>query len=201
MIEVEKKFLLTEEEIEKLLLDAVFLEEIELEDVYYDKESLELIKADKYLRKRNGKYEFKIPVGVREEFDVDRYFELEDEDSILKELNLEGGSIEKEMSKVGLVPLATIRSVRRKYKHGDFGIDIDKTDFGYSIVEIEVMIPEEESTINASHRIVDFALSIGLEVAPEDDVRGKLLEYLYREKRGVYDEVINYWRSVGATRL
>lgn len=201
MIEVEKKFLLTTEEIQRLTAHSEFLEEIRLEDVYYDLPGYPLMKHDKYLRSRNGRFELKLPAGDRGEFEVDRYREITNEDEINRELALGEGNTADLLNKIGYSAVATIGSVRKKYRDGEFTIDVDETDFGYNLVEIELMAKDEDKIANATNKIISFALRMGIEVKPEFDVRGKLLEFLYREKPEVYEEIVQFWRSTGSTRL
>src|SRR3989344_3594240 len=185
MIEVEKKFLLSDEEVQKLITNSEFLEEVRLEDMYYDLPGFPLMKHDKYLRSRNGKFELKLPVGDRGKFEVDRYKEVEDESEIKKELSLGGGKILDELEKAGYFVVAHINSSRKEYKNGEFVIDLDLTDFGYKLAEIELMAPDEGGIDRATQKILTFAQGVGIKIMADTDVKGKLLEYLYRQQREV----------------
>lgn len=201
MVEVEKKFLLNEKETEKLVDGAEFLKEVRLEDAYYDLPGFPLIKHDRYLRSRNGKFELKLLAGDRGEFNVNVYEEVEDETEIQSKLSLGDGNMMASLEKAGYFVVAHIKSVRRKYKKGEFSIDLDTTDFGYNLAEIELMVPSGEGVNEATEKILKFATETGVKVAPGIGVRGKLLEFLYRDKPDVYKEIVEFWRSAGSTKL
>ncbi len=201
MIEVEKKFILSEEETQKLIKGSQFTGEIILKDAYYDLPGFPLIKHDKYLRSRNGKFELKLPAGNRGKFEVDQYRETESESEIKKELSLGNGKIEDELKEVGYFVVAQINSVRKKYKNGEFAIDLDLTDFGYKLAEIELMVLNEDDVEGVTRRILTFAQEAGIKIMVDADVKGKLLEYLYRQKPEIYEEIVGFWRSTGLTRL
>ena len=201
MIEIEKKFLLSEEETQKLIKGSKFVGEIRLEDTYYDLLGFSMMKHDKYLRSRNGKFELKLPAGDRGKFEVDRYREIENETEISKELSLGNGKIKDELREAGYFVVAQINSVRKKYKMGEFTVDIDVTDFGYNLAEVELMASSEGDIEDVVQRILSFAREAGIKVLPKTDVRRKLLEYLYRQKPEVYEEIVGFWRSTNSTRL
>lgn len=202
MIEVEKKFILSEGDKEKLLEGADFVGEVKLEDAYYDKPDFSLIKSDRYLRNRNGRFELKLPVSSEmSDVRMDTYQELEDDEEIKEALGLGGGSIEIELDKAGYSPVAEYSSVRRKYKRGEYTIDIDEVSYGYSILEIEVMVNELEGVDAGGKKILDLVESLGLDVDLTKDIRGKLLEYLFREKPDTYEDIVKYWRELGTTGL
>lgn len=60
MIEVEKKFKPTEEQLNAMVTGAEFLCEKVLHDVYYDYPDYRMFKKDVRLRNRNGNFELKI---------------------------------------------------------------------------------------------------------------------------------------------
>ena len=80
MIEVEKKFQPTKEQLAKMLADSEFIKEKDLHDVYYDYPDYKMFKAFVYLRNRNGRFELKI--GDDEIEGVSK--EIEDEEEIKK---------------------------------------------------------------------------------------------------------------------
>lgn len=180
MIEIEKKFLLKSDDIARLTEGATFIKEITMLDIYYDDATYSLTTKDRWLRERDGKFELKEPAKLEKwsERLADQYHEIEDEAAIAAALKISGGgSLRSALKAAGYEPFATIKTVRRKYKNGEFGIDIDTIDFGYDICEIELMIPEESQMVSAVKRIVAFAEARGLRSGP---VRGKVLEYLHR---------------------
>jgi len=87
MIEVEKKFILSEQEKERLIKDAEFLSERVFTDIYYDTEKFLLTSQDKWLRSREGKFELKLPLHKGRERLADQYDEIEDEQKIYQLAN------------------------------------------------------------------------------------------------------------------
>lgn len=59
MIEVEKRFQPTEEQLAKLLADSAFLEKKVNHDIYYDFSDNKLFKSYVKFRSRNGNFEIK----------------------------------------------------------------------------------------------------------------------------------------------
>src|SRR3989344_199194 len=80
MIEVEKKFQPTEEQLKVLLEGAEFLGEKIVHDIYYDYSDYRLLKKDVRLRNRNNFFELKVgkSSGVSQEIekreDIEKYF-------------------------------------------------------------------------------------------------------------------------------
>ena len=60
-----------------------------------------------------------------------------------------------------LKPFACYKTHRTSLKHGDFNIDIDDTDFGFRVGEIEVMVDSTEEVEGAVKRIEDFGKKLG----------------------------------------
>lgn len=191
MIEVEKKFSLSEEDEARLLAGAEFLGEKNMEDAYYDTPDLKLSLKDWWLRLRNGRYELKIGIHSRPDRIVDQYDELEDETAIKKALNIESGdSFAEAIAKLGYAPFCVSKTTRRKYKKEGFGIDLDIVEFAefnYKIAEIELMVEDEVGLDEAANKIIHFAEENGLKVG---HVRGKVREYLMRERPDHYAAMI-----------
>jgi thiamine-triphosphatase len=178
MIEVEKKFVITPEQESYLLDGAEFLGEKIFTDSYFDYPDYRMTSSDLWLRKRDDRFELKVPLNDNTKVRVsDQYHELETDEEIASylKIDLSGGKLEDKIGEIGMAPFCTITTTRKKYKKGEFGIDVDEMDFGYHICEIELMVSGEEEISSAEKRIVDFALSLGLPVVR---VRGKVLEYL-----------------------
>lgn len=155
MIEVEKKFQPTEEELLQLLEGSEFLGEKLLHDVYYDYPDYRLFKKDIRFRNRNGSYELKIgqKSGVAEE--------IEYEDEIKKYFNIEL-SLHDFIGQC-MIPFIDYSTKRKKYVKGDFSIDIDELSYGYSLVEIELLIDDESQIEEAEQKIIQFAKSFNIE--------------------------------------
>ena len=191
MIEVEKKFILNEQDKERLTKEAQFLNERVFTDIYYDTEIFSLTTKDKWLRSREGRFELKLPLHEGVDRLADQYDELEDEQKIREALNLPPkGNLADDLAKAGYSPFCTCKTTRRKYKKEPFIIDLDVVDFQdftYNIGEIELMVNEKSEIESAIEKIMDFAKSQNLTIAP---VRGKVIEYLKRTKPNHYQTLV-----------
>ncbi len=175
MIEVEKKFRVSEEKIAALIKGAEFIGVKKFTDICYDDAVFSLTTSDRWLRSRDGVFELKIRFDAKDGSGMDRYYELEGED-LRRELKLAGGDLSKAIAAAGYFPFAEYTTTRKKYRKESFTIDLDVMDFGYNIGEIELMVPEEEAA-GATTRILRFMEKYGLETK---GVRGKLIEYICR---------------------
>lgn len=191
MIEVEKKFILSDEDINRLIKSAEFLEEKVFTDIYYDTDDFSLTINDQWLRSRDGKFELKIPLRQGANGLFDQYDEIENEQKIKKILNLTSvDELAVALGKNGYIQFCNCKTTRRKYKTGLFIIDLDVVDFQdfiYNIGEIELMVKEKSEIEDAVNRITVFAKEQQLTIAP---VRGKVIEYLKRARPDHYQSLI-----------
>lgn len=197
MIEVEKKFLLSDVEHSTPTKDAVFLGERTFTDVYYDTPDYTLTTRDIWLRSRDGRFELKTPIHSGAERLADQYRESEDESEIIHLLEISLGAfletpLSKNFEKHHLAPFCKCTTTRKKYKKGVFTIDLDTVEYGddftYTIGEIERMVSEELAVKDALHSILVFAEKHNLTIAP---VRGKVVEYLRRKNKKHYHALID----------
>lgn len=181
MIEIEKKYLIDDEKVQEIVKDADFLGQKELTDIYYDTADFRLTTKDWWLRNRNGVFELKkVVVGETKDINVDRYDEIDDEKEIAKDLEISfKNNLAESLKKNQIEPFATIVAMRKKYTKGSFNLDLDLTDFGYSICEIELMVEDETKMADAMAKIENFRVEYGLNAG---HVRGKLVEYIYRNR-------------------
>lgn len=193
MIEIEKKFSLTEDEKTKLIEGAEPLGRKVFTDTYYDTLDWGLTLKDTWLRSREGKYELKVPLReISHDRIVDQYRELETNEEIAEHLvlSIEGSTLEEALRKTDYKPFCTLTTTREKYKKDGYGIDIDAVDFGYVVTEIELMVTNEDEVEKATNKILQFAKSHGI---MPGKVRGKVAEYLRRNSPSHYEAL----RSVG----
>ncbi len=188
MIEVEKKFIINEANLPKLLDGADFLNQKKFTDTYWDTPNYSLTTTDFWLRSRDGRFELKVPMLGGGKRVVDQYEELESDEQISDKLNLPRGRLEEELRKADYKPLATITTLRKKYKKDDFIVDVDELDFGYNIVEVELMVNDKSEIDDAVNKIISFANSHNLAVG---QVRGKIVEYLRRNNTRHYRALID----------
>lgn len=192
MIEVERKFILKEETINKLTKGAEFISKKTFTDTYYDTANFSLTTKDMWLRQRGDRFELKVPLNQGESMTnrvLDQYEEYETEEEIRKILNLpEKKTLKEDLEESGYCPIATLTTTRKKYKKGEFIIDFDTIDFGYSIGEIELMIKDKSEIKEASDKIIAFAEENGLIITA---VLGKLVEYIRRNDSEHYQALVN----------
>jgi len=180
VFEVERKFALTEENEQALLVGAEFVGTKIFTDIYYDTPSFALTTKDTWLRARNERFELKLPLntGLFKDRVADQYREIEDEAEIRSALRLPGdGSMAQVLRAHGFVSVVQVTTTRRKYKNGEFMLDFDDMDYGYKVGEIELMVSDASEMGFAAKKIVTFAEQRGLPLVP---VRGKVLEYIRR---------------------
>lgn len=180
MIEVEKKFHLSDQDKARLLQGAQFIDEETLTDKYYDTADYALTTNDQWLRARNGKFELKISLNKDIAWAADQYDELEDEQEIRKAINLPAKkSFLEDLPASGYSVFCTCTTTRTKYKKGDFTIDLDEVsyqgDFTYSLAEVELMVNEPSEMESAAERIIEFAKQHQIKIEP---VGGKVHFYI-----------------------
>ena len=193
MIEIEKKFHLTPEQEKKLLEHATFVKEVVNHDTYYDNETYDLTKNGLWFRKRNGRFELKVPlhkVGVKNV--VTQQEELEDKQSIRDYLSLDTQlDFESAIKSKGYKSFVTYQTTRRRYKEGSFSIDLDSCDYGdgdpYLVAEIELMV-EESGKEAGVKMIMDFISSKAVETG---HARGKLPTYISRYRPEHYQVLLD----------
>jgi len=197
MIEVEKKFFVDKEGMERISKKAEFVKEIINNDTYYDKDGYSLAKKDIFFRKRNDSYELKIGMhGDNVSGSVDVYKELHDEKEIMKELDITyAGNFEEGIKDAGYVPFGSWKTTRKKYKLKNFNIDVDSVDFGHDVIEIELIVERDEEIPEATSKILELAGNLGLDIekAPHG---GKVREFLKRNDPEGLKMLIEVWKKL-----
>jgi len=194
MYEVEKKFVYNKENkegIDHLIADSTFFKEVVNDDVYYDTENYDLLVKETYLRTRNGSFELKISQSKKTKSirEIEQHIEIENDSEIRDYLNIKGdGDLKNDLEKAGYSLRFSYKVIRKKYKNGDFAIDFDKADYGFTSVEIELLVETEKEMNMAIKKIRNFAKSYGLIKSP---MRGKLFEYIYRNNKKAWEKVVN----------
>lgn len=156
-------------------------------DQYFDTPSFDLTLRDIWLRKRKGCWELKRPTTVDKTAKTSgeepkvaelctRYKEITDlleiqlrVKEVIKEPNGDEqrcSSLEDEdswLSEMNLVCFAEFTTVRQAFTLEEEGvhIDLDRADFGYSVGEIEVLVPEGEDVQPALEKIERTAQKLG----------------------------------------
>ena len=190
MIEVEKNFDLKPGQREQLIAGATLLGHKVMTDTYYDSANYALTSRDYWLRQRNTQWELKVPfnsapVGDRA---TDRYHELETEPEIIAALKLPSGQpLERSLVTAGYAPFVTIITNRDSYQQGDWHLDFDAMDFGFTTFEAELMVPNESDVPAAEARLAQFAEQYGLDGTR---ARGKVIEYLFQYRPEHYHALV-----------
>jgi len=196
MIEIEKKFIPEEGDIERITEGAEFISETINNDIYYDKDFY-LTKKDIYVRRRNGTFEMKI--GVRREgFEgiISTYEEVTDEDAIIETLGIaKKGTLEEDLETSGYSPFGAWKTTRRKYKKGEFTIDVDSVDYGYEVIEIELLIESHDDMDESTKKVLDFAKQSGLTKSAKT---GKVSQFLMQNYPEEYKEILKAWDNLGS---
>jgi len=191
MIEVEKKFILNEEEKKRIIENAQFLGEKIFTDTYYDTENYYLTLKDYWLRFREGKAELKVPLEQKNDTFINQYEEIVDEKRIREKLGIrECNNLLNDLNMTGYSPFCTCKTTRTKYKNNIFSIDLDFVDFGdftYNIAEVELMVESEKDVDGALDKISNFAKEKKFKI---ESVRGKVIEYLKRKKPEHYNKLL-----------
>lgn len=159
----------------------------QFQDQYFDTPEFDLTLKDIWLRKREGCWELKCPTrvdGTEEMSGVQpkaaalctRYKEVTNLPEIqqrvkevIKEFckDSESSSLQEDeeswVSKINLVCFAEFTTVRQSFTLEEEGvqIDLDQADFGYSVGEIEVLVPEGGDVQPALEKIERTAQKLG----------------------------------------
>jgi|WetSurMetagenome_2_1015567.scaffolds.fasta_scaffold41676_3 predicted adenylyl cyclase CyaB len=190
MIEVEIKCLLTTEQEQRLIQDAINISHEIQTDVYYDTSDYTLSLKDFWLRRRNGTFQLKMPIYDTQHQNIISRQEIADEQIIKQHLTLPTNtSLQQALADAGIKPLYTLRKDRTKYTKDGFIIDVDKIafpDFILNRCEIEVMVENKQQIAAAQKRIHDFALGHGLtdiinEASLDRDTLAGYIRYLNPE--------------------
>ncbi len=197
MIEIEKKFLLSEHQQNDLLEGARELGVKLVEDSYLDTETFSLTTNDLWFRDRDGAYELKAPLlsGSGSYTATNRYNEITDTQEIARVLGLDTDlDFETSLSRAGIKKFMTVYTSRNSYEKQGFHIDIDSaryldSSFEYAVAEIELLVTSESEADEAESQIIEFAKKF--ELITDQVVLGKVAAYLKAEKPAHYEALVN----------
>ena len=191
MIEIEKKFILSDRNIKALTRNAVFKTEKNFIDTYFDTPDFRLTTHDKWLRLRDQTFELKLPLYLKARPVIDQYEEIIDEPGIRRALKLKKkNSLAEDLADNHYLPFCTLATTRKKFQQGEFNLDLDSAESGkffYQIGEIELMVSSKSQMPKASKKIEKFAQDYHLTPGP---VRGKVLEYLKQYQPDHYQALV-----------
>ncbi|KAM6201995.1 thiamine-triphosphatase [Rhynchocyon petersi] len=199
LIEVERKFIPgpgTEQRLQEL--GCTLEHRLSFRDSYYDTAMLTLMRADHWLRRREGSgWELKCPGAAGVAGPHTKYRELTAEPAIvaqlLEVLGAEGpgeagvgeAGVAAVLVPLGLREVASFVTHRSAWKLVLSGaqelplrVDLDMADFGYAVGEVEALVSEEAEVPTALEKI--HSLSSLLGVPAQERPPAKLIVYLQR---------------------
>lgn len=215
LIEVERKFTPgpdTEERLQKL--GATLEHRVTFRDTYYDTSELSLMLSDHWLRQREGSgWEFKCPGVSGVSGPHNEYVEVTSESAIVTQLFELLGSGEQETASVAaalgplkLQEVASFITTRSSWKLALSGaheeeslltVDLDSTDFGYAVGEVEAVVHEKAEVPAALEKIISVSSMLG--VPAQEKAPAKLLVYLQRFRPLDYQRLLEADSSGEAT--
>ncbi|XP_051051654.1 thiamine-triphosphatase isoform X2 [Phodopus roborovskii] len=184
LIEVERKFVPgpdTEERLQEL--GGTLEHRITFRDTYYDTSELSLMRSDHWLRQRQA-----------------QLFEL------LGAEEPEIAGVAAVLAPLKLQEVASFITTRSSWKLALSGaheqepllrVDLDSTDFGYAVGEVEVMVHEKAEVPAALEKIFSFSRMLG--VPAQEKAPAKLLVYLQRFRPLDYQRLLEANGSSEAT--
>lgn len=196
MIEIEKKFLLTDAQSKALLADARELGEKSVTDSYLDTADYSLTTNNLWFRERNGSFELKAPLQTQgaSSTATNRYHELTELDSIRQALKLKADdTFTAALANSSIGRFMTCFTHRKSYAKQGFQIDVDAvtyqdSQFQYAIAEIELIVDSEAQADEAEYRIIEFAKQFDL--TTDQVILGKVAAYLKMERIDHYDMLV-----------
>lgn len=191
MIEVEVKFLVSGNQEKFIVMGSENLGTQKFRDTYYDYLDFRLTLADWWLRLRNIQFELKKspgPVGYNQNQNSQRYVELTREKDIMQVLNITGQNLASALEKNHIIPFAAFNTERRSFKQGQFRIDLDRTDSGFQLGEIELLVNSESEIEAAEKSILQFLAARNIPPAPSQ--KGKLENYLEQNSPAHFTQLV-----------
>ncbi|MBD3272930.1 CYTH domain-containing protein [Candidatus Dependentiae bacterium] len=200
MIEVEIKVSITDEQKDALVDGAKFISQKFFTDEYFDSHDYKLTKNGLWLRKRNDKFELKLPATKSGNFNINKnipMYETTDKYEISDILNLD-----KKVSFIQALELAGIKSfvkfdnIRTTYLKDNLKIDFDEADFGdfkYNLCEIEVEVESKKQTEHALNKLYKFVSQFGIST---ERAEGKIGYYIRVRRPAHYFAVKNSKKNV-----
>lgn len=201
MLEIELKFKYNDDIYSKLdQLHAKYIKTFTVIDKYFDnREKVSLFSNDYWLRERIiddlNTYELKYPYDNDcKDTLVCKYYETQNEieicNFITKLLGINDScfnkSVEKLISYLKMEPIVIIETKRKTYQHKNIKIDLDETNFGYRIGEIEILGQNGDYN-QADEQLNDLAKNLGLNNLKKTP--SKVYEYLKLFENDIFNKL------------
>ncbi|XP_004755345.1 thiamine-triphosphatase [Mustela nigripes] len=211
LIEVERKFVPgpdTEKRLQEL--GGTLEHQVTFWDSYYDTPELSLMRADYWLRQREGSgWELKYPGGAVVSGPHTEFMELTVEPAIVAQLCevlgadvLESGSVAAVLGPLGLQEVASFVTKRSAWKlvlsraeeeEPSLTVDLDTADFGYAVGEVEALVHEKAEVPTALEKI--HSLSSMLGVPAQETAPPKVMVYLQRFRPQDYQQLLEVYSA------
>ncbi|XP_003987538.1 thiamine-triphosphatase isoform X2 [Felis catus] len=210
LIEVERRFIPgpgTEKRLQEL--GGTLEHQVTFWDRYYDTPELSLMRADYWLRQREGSgWELKCPGTAGVSGPHQEYVELTVEPAVVAQLCevlgtevLGAGGVAAVLGPLGLQEVASFVTKRSAWKLVLSGtdeeepllkVDLDTADFGYTVGEVEALVHEEAEVPVALEKIHSLSSMLGVPV--QETAPAKLMVYLQRFKPQDYQRLLQVHR-------
>ncbi|USN58601.1 MAG: CYTH domain-containing protein [Candidatus Peribacteria bacterium] len=139
MIEIEKKYELSEHDMQIIESTCTLIQESEIKDYYLDTDEYTLFKHQYFLRLRNGRYELKI-IDPYDGYGVARAQEIIDEDEINTHLKIFHITIDDTAGKVYIETKR--KNFQYEFEGQNFSIDVDMYQYDKRY-EIELTMEDD----------------------------------------------------------
>ncbi|CAK7315538.1 thiamine-triphosphatase [Vulpes vulpes] len=206
LIEVERKFVPgpdTEDRLQEL--GGTLEHRVTFCDSYYDTPELSLMRADHWLRQREGSgWELKCPGRPGVSGPHTEYVELIVESAIVAQLCevlgtevLGAGGVAAVLGPLKLQEVASFVTKRSAWKlvlsgaeeeEPPLRVDLDTADFGYTVGEVEALVHEEAEIPAALEKIHSLSSMLGVPV--QEKAPAKLIVYLQRFRPQDYQHLL-----------
>jgi len=107
------------------------------------------------------------------------------------DIKADTGDMAKDLAAQGIKPFIACQTTRRKYKVGEFLLDMDLVAYDegstYTLAEIEAMVENQSDVAGAIERIHALAQTHGCTIEP---IRGKVVQYLMNHKRDHFEALV-----------
>ncbi|VFV17654.1 thiamine-triphosphatase-like [Lynx pardinus] len=210
LIEVERRFIPgpgTEKRLQEL--GGTLEHQVTFWDRYYDTPELSLMRADYWLRQREGSgWELKCPGTAGVSGPHQEYVELTVEPAVVAQLCevlgtevLGAGGVAAVLGPLGLQEVASFVTKRSAWKLVLSGtdeeepllrVDLDTADFGYTVGEVEALVHEEAEVPVALEKIHSLSSMLGVPV--QETAPAKLMVYLQRFQPQDYQRLLQVHR-------
>ncbi|XP_025726090.1 thiamine-triphosphatase [Callorhinus ursinus] len=208
-IEVERKFIPgpdTEKRLQEL--GGTLEHRVTFRDSYYDTPELSLMRADHWLRQREGSgWELKYPGVAVVAGPHTEYVELTVEPAIVAQLCevlgadiLGAGSVAVVLGPLGLQEVASFVTKRSAWKlvlsgadeeEPPLRVDLDTADFGYAVGEVEALVHEKAEVPAALDKINSLSSMLG--VLAQETAPAKVIMHLQRFRPQDYQHLLEVY--------